>query len=99
MQLVYLCFWSWLWLAIIAAAVSLIWYYAFKIRTAGGYWLQAIVAWIGAWLGTPVLGNWKFWVLKGGNVCLIPAVLGSIAAVMLCVGKAKLLADIFKKGE
>lgn len=56
-QLVFLGFLSWLWLTIIAVVVSIVWYYVIKVRTSGGYWIELIAAWIGAWLGTPVLGN------------------------------------------
>ncbi|HID96501.1 MAG TPA: hypothetical protein EYP53_10685 [Candidatus Latescibacteria bacterium] len=99
-QLVYLPFLSWLWLTIIAVAVSLIWYYLLKVRTTAGYWCQLVVAWIGAWLGTPVFGNWGFWTVN--YICIIPAVLGSIAAVMLCMGSCKIWAEVcgaVKKGE
>ena len=87
-KLVYLPFLSWLWLTIIAAVISVVWYYVLKVRSAGGFWAQAIVGWIGAWLGTPVFGNWHF--LTINHICIIPAVLGSIAANMLCVGYSRI---------
>jgi len=86
-QMVYLPFLSWLWLTIIAVVISLVWYYVIKVRTPGGYWFQLIVAWIGAWLGTPVFGNW---VWTPNNVSIIPAVLASIAAIMLVNGASKI---------
>jgi len=47
-----------------------------------GYFAKLIVGWIGGWLGSPVLGYWGG-SLAGGNVHLIPAILGSIAAIFL----------------
>lgn len=76
-----------LWLVIIAAVVSIIMYYVFKLRLLGGYWSQLIIGWIGAWLGSPVFGHWVFKlpVLKGGKVevYLIPAIIGSIVLIWL----------------
>lgn len=94
-QLVFGQFLSWLWLAITAGVVSLVWYFVFRVKSAGGYWLQLIVAWIGAWLGTPILGDWGFLTFNG--VCIIPAVIGSVAAVMLVVGGEKQLQHVFSK--
>ena len=71
-------FLSFLGLLIIAAVVSVVMYYAFQIRLAAGYWLQLIVSWVGAWLGSPVFGHWiepvRVW-----EIYIIPAVLGAIA--------------------
>jgi len=71
----FLCF---LWLLIIAAVVSAVMYYAFKIRLAAGYWMQLIVSWVGAWLGSPVLGHW-FEQVKLGEIYIIPAIVGAVA--------------------
>ncbi|MFQ6618702.1 MAG: hypothetical protein ACE5QV_08455 [Fidelibacterota bacterium] len=79
-QLFFLGFFSWLWISIIAVAVSLIWFFVLNIRLAGGYWGELIIAWLGAWLGTPIAGNWDF--LTFNHVSLIPAIIGSVAAVM-----------------
>lgn len=94
-QIVFRDFLPWLWLFIIGGAVSLVWYFVLRVKSAGGYWFQLIVAWVGAWLGTPVFGNWGFWTTNG--VCIIPAILGSVAAVMLVVGAEKELRFIFSK--
>lgn len=81
-------FLPWLWLVILAAGISLILYYVFKLRLLGGYWSQLIIGWIGAWLGSPVFGHW-FGPLKstwsGGEKAyyFIPAALGSIALIWL----------------
>ncbi len=92
-QLVFREFLPWLWLTIIAGVITLVWYFAFRVKSAGGFWHQLILAWLGAWLGTPVFGDWKFLTING--VCIIPAVLGSAAAVMLVVGVEKQLQQSF----
>ena len=96
-KLVYLPFLSWLWLTIIAVVISVVWYFVLKVRSAGGFWVQLIAAWIGAWLGTPVFGNWGF--LTVNYICIIPAILGSVAGVMLCAGYDKVLKAAFGRVE
>ena len=73
-----LCFLSSLWLLIIAIVVSAVMCHAFKIRLAAGYWMQLIVSWVGAWLGSPVFGHW-FEQVKLDRIYIIPAILGAIA--------------------
>jgi uncharacterized membrane protein YeaQ/YmgE (transglycosylase-associated protein family) len=94
-QLVFGQFLPWLWLAIIAGVVSAVWYFVLRIKSAGGYWFQLVVAWVGAWLGTPIFGDWGFLTFNG--VCIIPSLIGAIAAVMLVVGSEKQLHYIFSK--
>ncbi|GBD94691.1 hypothetical protein BMS3Abin05_02303 [bacterium BMS3Abin05] len=93
-QLVYLPFLSWLWLTIIAVVISLIWWFALNVKTAGGYWFELVIAWIGAWLGTPVFGNW---VWTPNHISIIPAVLGAIAAIFLIDGYTKIMAACHKE--
>jgi uncharacterized membrane protein YeaQ/YmgE (transglycosylase-associated protein family) len=52
---------------------------------------KLIVGWLGAWLGSSVLGHW-FW--KVENVYVVPAILGAIATVHLTVLTGKSLAKI-----
>jgi len=52
---------------------------------------KLIVGWVGAWLGSAVLGHW-LWKIE--NVYLVPAVLGAIATVHLTVLTAKLFGKI-----
>ena len=77
-----ICFLSFLWLLIIAVVVSVVMYYAFSIRLTSGYWMQLIVSWVGAWLGSPVFGHW-FEQVKLGKIYIIPAILGAIALTWL----------------
>lgn len=54
-----------------------------------GYLAKLIVGWIGGWIGSPVLGYWGPRI--SGNVFLIPAILGSIAAIFLGVATLRAL--------
>lgn len=83
-------FLSFLWLLIIAIVVSLVLYYVpgVKIKLPGGYPATLIMGWIGAWLGTPVIGRW--WEgLIFNDVAIVPAILGSVAAIFLTDACAK----------
>ena len=55
-----------------------------------GYFTKLIAGWIGAWLGSPVLGYWGPQI-AGVNVYLVPAILGSIAAIFLGVATFRAL--------
>lgn len=49
---------------------------------------KVVIGWIGGWLGSPVFGHWP----PGGNynsVYYIPAILGSIALLILSVDLVK----------
>ena len=52
------------------------------------------IAWIGAWLGSPVLGHW-FEPLKVENVYLVPALLGALAGAFFVTVTGKALAKAF----
>ncbi len=81
-------FLTWFWLTVIALVVSILMYYVFRKRLAGGYWSQLIIGWIGAWLGSPVFGHWLW---HYGRVYFIPAILGSIALIWLIKSAEKVL--------
>ncbi|NCO67846.1 MAG: hypothetical protein COY75_09385 [Nitrospirae bacterium CG_4_10_14_0_8_um_filter_41_23] len=82
---------SFLILLIIAAVVAAVLHYGLKyyvIPGLGSYLSKVVIGWIGAWLGSPVFGNW----FKGvcyGEVYIIPAVLGSLALLALVVDAGK----------
>jgi uncharacterized membrane protein YeaQ/YmgE (transglycosylase-associated protein family) len=52
---------------------------------------KVLVGWIGAWLGSPVLGHW-LWKIE--NVYIVPSILGAIAGVHLTVLTIKALARV-----
>ena len=76
-------FFPFLWLAIVAVVVSLLMYFLLQVRLMGGPAMNIGVGWIGAWLGSPVLGYW-FEVLSAHGVYFIPAVLGCAGLVYGC---------------
>jgi uncharacterized membrane protein YeaQ/YmgE (transglycosylase-associated protein family) len=51
---------------------------------AEGYFAKLVIGWLGGWIGSPVLGYWGGHI-AGSNVYLIPAILGSIAAIFMQV--------------
>jgi uncharacterized membrane protein YeaQ/YmgE (transglycosylase-associated protein family) len=67
----------------IGGVVAGIFHYALRYRVLEGIdalYAKVAIAWIGAWLGSPVLGYWSY---KIENVCLAPAILGAITALVL----------------
>ncbi|HUI28934.1 MAG TPA: hypothetical protein VLX91_01865 [Candidatus Acidoferrales bacterium] len=87
---------SFLVLLVISVIVSLILYYALKLRIRTGFasLLGTIVwGWIGAWLGSPIFGYW----FPGWNyhdVYVVPAILGAFALVILMVDLVKTIRTI-----
>ncbi|HKS96311.1 MAG TPA: hypothetical protein VJV74_09285 [Terriglobia bacterium] len=83
---------SFLVLLILSLIAALIVHYAIGYRFMTGFdgflW-KWIVGWVGAWLGTPVLGNW-FDGVKISTVYIIPALIGAFigAFVAAAVWKA-----------
>lgn len=79
-------------LAVIAIVVAAILHYGCKFYVKGDVWSflsKCIVAWFGAWLGTPVIGAW-FHGFHYGNVYYIPAVIGAVGATILAVDVARM---------
>lgn len=82
---------SFLILLIIAAVVAAVLHYGLKyyvIPGLGSYLSKVVIGWIGAWLGSPVFGNW-FEGVRYSGVYIIPAVLGSLALLILTVDVGK----------
>jgi uncharacterized membrane protein YeaQ/YmgE (transglycosylase-associated protein family) len=72
-------FMSFLTLLLLSLFAALIVHYAIRyrfLRGFDGFLWKWIVGWVGAWLGTPVLGMW-FDGFKVGSVYIIPALLGA----------------------
>jgi uncharacterized membrane protein YeaQ/YmgE (transglycosylase-associated protein family) len=88
-------------LLIISIVVSGVLHFVLKFYIKPGWWSYAskvAIGWVGAWLGSPVLGYW--WPgLNYKEVYIIPAVLGSLASVVLLVDLIKTCATIFKEGR
>ena len=76
---------SFLVLLVIAVIVAVVLHYIVHYRFLEGVdsFLGKIgVAWVGGWLGSPVLGHW--W-LKIGDIYVIPAILGALVVVLFTV--------------
>lgn len=56
-----------------------------------GFLGKVMVGWVGAWLGSPVIGHW-FESVKFADVYLIPALLGAFAGTFAMVATAKAMA-------
>ena len=70
---------------VIGTVLALLYQYAFRYRFLEGIdslMGKIALGWIGAWLGSPVLGHW-LWDVQG--VYIIPAILGAATAIHLSV--------------
>ena len=85
-------FWAFLVLLVAAVIAAVVIHYVLHYRLLEGLdgaVGKLIAGWLGAWLGTPVLGHW-FERVKLADVYLIPALLGAFAGafVVTAFGKA-----------
>ncbi|HZP00711.1 MAG TPA: hypothetical protein VFD30_10490 [Terriglobia bacterium] len=89
-------FWAFLVLLVAGIVAAAVIHYVARYRFLEGFdgFLGKIIAgWIGAWLGSPVLGHW-FERVKIANVYLIPALLGAFAGAFAVVASGKALAKM-----
>ncbi len=78
---------SFLILLVISIVVSAVLHYVLKFYIRPGivsFLSKVIFGWIGAWLGSPVFGHW-FSGLVYEYIYIIPAILGSLALLILMV--------------
>jgi uncharacterized membrane protein len=90
---------SFLTLLIIGIVVAAVFHWILKYRIIPGTDAvlgEVAVAWLGGWLGSPVLGHWLW---KIGDIYVVPAILGAIVAVHLDVLCCKVLARIWAAGR
>ena len=84
-------FTSFITLLIISVVVSAILHYGLNYYVTAGlasFLSKVVIGWVGAWLGSPVLGHW--WEgLNYKEVYYIPAILGSLALLILAVDLVK----------
>jgi len=73
--------------------VSAILHYGLKFYVSPGIWgfvSKIVIGWVGAWLGSPVLGYW--WPgLNYENVYYIPAILGSLGLLIYVIRWAQMM--------
>ena len=83
---------SFLILLVISMVVSGALHYWLEYYVTPGLWSfcsKVVVGWVGAWLGSPVFGHW-FPGLQYHDVYIIPAILGSLAVVVVAVDLMKM---------
>jgi uncharacterized membrane protein YeaQ/YmgE (transglycosylase-associated protein family) len=89
---------SFLILLVISAVVSAGLHFGLKYYVIPGlasYFSKIVIGWIGAWLGSPVFGHW--WAgVNYQQVYIIPAILGSLALLVLAVDLVKTVGGVPK---
>jgi len=95
-------FWSFLVLLVAGLISAAVLHYIICYRVLecfDGFLGKLIAGWIGAWLGSPVLGHW-FEQVKLADIYLIPALLGAFAASFAVTAAYKAQAKVCShKGE
>ena len=81
---------QWQVMLIIRVAVSAILHYGLHYHVTPGFWSfcsKVVVGWVGAWLGSPVVGHWpsRIPALHHADVWFIPAVLGALGLLVVAV--------------
>jgi uncharacterized membrane protein YeaQ/YmgE (transglycosylase-associated protein family) len=87
-------FWAFLVLSVAGVIAAAVIHYVARYRFLEGFdgFLGKVIAgWVGAWLGSPIIGHW-FERVKIANIYLIPALLGAFVAAFVIVATAKAMA-------
>jgi len=87
-------FWAFLVLSVAGVIAAFVIHYLVRYRVLegfDGFLVKVITGWVGAWLGSPVIGHW-FQRVKIANIYLIPALLGALAGAFAIVASAKAMA-------
>ena len=87
-------FWAFLVLLVAGAIAAAVIHYVARYRVLEGFdgFLGKMMAgWVGAWLGSPIIGHW-FERVKIANIYLIPALLGALSGAFAIVATAKAMA-------
>lgn len=90
-------FWAFLILLVAGLIAAAVLHYVVRYRFLegfDGFLAKCVVGWIGAWLGSPVLGHW-FERVKLANLYLIPALLGAFAGAFVLTASWKASAKVF----
>ena len=89
---------SFLILLVISLVVSAVLHFGLKYYITPGwasFFCKIAIGWVGAWLGSPVFGYW----IEGLNykqLYIIPAILGSLAILIVAVDLVKTFASTSK---
>jgi uncharacterized membrane protein YeaQ/YmgE (transglycosylase-associated protein family) len=89
-------FLSFLVLLVCALIAAVVVHYIICYRFFQGYdglVAKTIAGWIGAWLGSPVLGHWfgRFAIAKIDNIYIIPALIGAFVGAFITTAYWKAL--------
>ena len=91
-------FWAFLVLSVAGVIAAAVIHYVARYRFLEGFdgFLGKVIAgWVGAWLGSPIMGHW-FERVKIANIYLVPALLGAFvgafALTATCKARAKVCA-------
>ncbi len=85
----------------IAVFVAVILHFVFNYKLRQDWnsiFSEIVFGWIGAWLGSPVLGHW-FTGWKYENVYIIPAILGALALLVIAYEACKAFRTSEKAAE
>lgn len=85
----------------ISIVVAAVLHFGLKYYVTAGissFFGKIVICWIGAWLGSPVFGHW-FEGVKVNDVYIIPAILGSLALMVLAVDALKSWSTAMKGAE
>jgi uncharacterized membrane protein YeaQ/YmgE (transglycosylase-associated protein family) len=88
---------SFLILLIISVVVSGVVHFALKMYVVAGwrsYVSKVCIGWVGAWIGSPVLGYWWF---HYEQVYIVPAILSCFAILIVAVDTVKTCSTACKK--
>jgi len=91
-------FMSFLTLLVISVVVAVAYHWVWRYRFLEGidsFLAKVALGWIGAWLGSPVLGHW-LWKIQ--SIYVVPAILGAIVAIQLDVTCWKACARLWSAG-
>lgn len=92
-------FLSFLVLLVIGVVVAAVLHFLVRYRFLNGtdsFLGKIAVGWLGGWIGSPILGYWAF---KVGNVYVIPAIIGAVAAIFLNTLAWKAMAEVYASGK
>lgn len=90
-------FWTFLVLLVEGLVAAGVLHYLVRYRFLegfDGFLAKWAAGWIGAWLGSPVLGHW-FEPVKLADIYLIPALIGAFAGGFAVAATWKALAKVF----
>ena len=84
-------FWAFLVLSVAGVIAAAVVHYIARYRFLEGFdglLSKVIAGWVGAWLGSPLIGHW-FERVKIANIYLIPALLGAFAGAFVVVATGR----------